>query len=162
MEPPFMTRLGRMSGSEPDAESIAVAFCRKAGLLSDRRGGKKFTLPPEVLAELQSEAEDLVGVIRTWQVDPNRLELVKAVLALDVDREAEDRLPLDAWSRLRSGRYAKHQAVFLRFPFLTPDEIDLARREKPKQAARNLVRGRMATDVADKTYQNLLSAARRG
>jgi hypothetical protein len=44
---------------------------------------------------------------------------------------------------------------------LTPDEIDVAGKEKPKQAARNLVRGRMASDVADKTYQNLLSAARR-
>lgn len=162
VEPPFMTRLGRMSGSEPDAESIAVAFCRKAGLLSSRRGGKKSTLPPELLTGLQSEAEELVGVIRTRQVDPNRLKLVKAVRALNVDQEAEDRLSDDDWRRWRSGEYAKLQAVLLRFPFLTPDEIHVACQEKPKQAARNLVRGRMATDVADKTYQNLLSAARRG
>jgi hypothetical protein len=159
VEPPFMTRLGQVTASEGGAESIAVAFCRKAGLLSDRRGGKKFTLPPEVLAELQSEAEDLVGVIPTWQVDPNRLKLVKAVLRLDIDEMAQ--LSNRVWAHFRRTAYRERQALLLRFPFLTPDEIDVACKEKPKQAARNLVRGRLATDVADKTYQNLLSVGRR-
>ena len=157
-----MSRLGRRRSLEREIAS-------RMGLLSDRTGGRRIILDSSMIRQLHAEATEIVAEVRRWQPSEGLLDhLITAddQVDTDADKELTDNL---AWAKHRISRHALAEhgpigpARAFRFPYLTLAEITMALEDrKESRVARVWVRSRLASDVVDKTLQNLLSQTPQG
>lgn len=153
---------GKASGDSREAKDrqlkateLSFRVFRHSGLIPSRQGGRR-ALSAAAVRQLKTEATEIVEYIRAYRPAPARLRLLKPIIEADLKEES-------VWSSaleplLRSPQAClENQDLFLRLPFLTPEEILKAADPNTgaPRAARGLVNVRHSAELTDKTLQNL-------
>jgi hypothetical protein len=163
-------QLAQQAGKKPEdrpgidvskeGNKLAEELVRGAGLLPERKGGKRLVLSVERVERLHSEGTEIVDDVRGWKPSKAQQRAVeKTVHAVTVIPIEEERRRHESEEQ-RNERIAL-EALKLRRPFLTPAELQLIMAASDTgSAARDLLRNRMTADIAPKTLQNVLAQAR--
>lgn len=119
-------------------KTLATEYLTEAGLLAERRGGRKTTLPREFLNAMRREVRILVEKVHDYRPTSQKVEVLAGLIEDDRELRNLDRATKGygdpVIERLRrTSLDAKHQTDrpplpwLLQFPFLTPTEIALCR-----------------------------------
>lgn len=141
-------------------QRLAELLLRQAGiLLGDRTGGRKTDLEDSFFRCLRKEAHELVKEVRDYRPAKERLQLHNRLLEAGGGKPTS-RVRLLQQERARRGGEPPKALLSLRFPFLTPSELDRMRKrdvdrwaEPPAKLTDGLLSGRLTAKISPDTLR---------
>jgi hypothetical protein len=141
-------------------QRLAELLLRQVGLLlGDRTGGRKTDLEDKFFRYLRKEAHDLVNEVRDYRPATERLQLHDRLLEARGGKPTSG-VRLAQRERARRGGEPPRALLSLRFPFLTPSELDrMLKRdedrwaEPPAKLTDGLLSGRLTAKISPDTIR---------
>ncbi len=147
-------------------QRLAELLLRQVGLLlGDRTGGRKTDLEGKFIRCLREEAHELVNEVRDYHPATERLQLHDRLLEARGGKPTSG-VRLLQQERARRGGDPPLGLLILRFPFLTPGELDrMRKRDEDRWAepagtlADDLLNGRLTANLSRRTIRRRVADA---